>query len=222
MSATGIPVAVVGSANNLSRLVIPKSVKSLLFLVDEDPNWVGQNAAIEAVRHYKAQGYNVRLVAPSDQTFNSPRKKKDFNDLQPEEIQVRLRKARSSDLAANRTSQTGEKGPSWIDVDSNQTQHHDPHQYAVETYPLLSFPWEVLPPGLEDCIKDVAGLKGVKPHCLVGAIFATLASLLAGRVNIQAQPEWNSPLIFFFCDLIPSGGGKTPALHALVTMLCFS
>ena len=88
--ATNLPVAVAGDAGNLSNLTIPASVKKVLILVDCDVDDTGQAAAKKAAEVYSANGLDVNLLTPTEDTFKEHREKKDFNDLTPDEIRERL------------------------------------------------------------------------------------------------------------------------------------
>ncbi len=213
----GISLAVVGSASILPTLDIPNRFTEVNILVDCDlQDKTGQRAAIKAARRYQKAGKSVYLVTPTRDTFSEkPAKKKDFNDLSPTEI-METWQARETLAEVLERYRPGDVVKGGVEI-SSKPSIAEKYQYVLNEYPIMDFPWDVLPDGMVACIQKVAAIKGVVPQMLVSPVMATVASLLAPWVEFRIREGHYPPLIFFFCDVAPSGSGKTHAQRALVT-----
>jgi phage/plasmid primase-like uncharacterized protein len=90
---------------------------------------------------------------------------------------------------------------------------------AKEFFPLVEFPWEVLPPSLAGSLKQLARSHATSAAALPGAAMAILTSVLGRTIAVSPKSSWIEPLIFWFGDIRPSGQGKTPAAQALCSVL---
>lgn len=88
-------------------------------------------------------------------------------------------------------------------------------QTAREIAPRVSFPWHVLPLGIEQSLKQLARSCATSPTPLPGIAFAYLAAAIGRKVNVSPKYSWKEPLIFWCADIRDSGEGKTPPMVAL-------
>ncbi|MDZ7760830.1 MAG: DUF3987 domain-containing protein [Desulfovermiculus sp.] len=97
--------------------------------------------------------------------------------------------------------------------DSNKS--NEKWQTAREIAPRVPFPWHVLPPGIEQSLKQLARSCATSPTPLPGIAFAYLAAAIGRNVDISPKYSWRQPLIFWCADIRGSGEGKTPPMVAL-------
>ncbi len=95
----------------------------------------------------------------------------------------------------------------------------DPEEAAKSLFPRGPFPWEVLPPAIAMSLKQLARACASSPTSLPGAAVSIFASVIGSTVSVSPKRSWNEPLIFWNCDIRPSGSGKTPAARKLCQVL---
>jgi hypothetical protein len=86
-------------------------------------------------------------------------------------------------------------------------------------YPKGPFPWHVLPNTISESLQQLARSCASSPTSLPGAAIAIFASVIGSKIAISPKQSWQVPLIFWFCDIRPSGSGKTPAARSLCSPL---
>jgi len=91
--------------------------------------------------------------------------------------------------------------------------------WVREVIPRTSFPWQVLPPPIAESLQQLARSQATSPTALPGVAMAIFASLLGATLYVSAKQSWHEPLIVWFCDIRPSGSGKTPAARSLCPVL---
>ena len=121
-TAINIPVAVAGDAGNLPQLTLPERVRQVFILTDcdlKEKDRRGQQAAIEAARAYQQDGRTVYLVSPSADTFDKPRKKRDFNNLSSDEILERWKARETLEDVLGRFKPDRDEGPTMDDSEDD-------------------------------------------------------------------------------------------------------
>jgi hypothetical protein len=88
-----------------------------------------------------------------------------------------------------------------------------------DQFPRRSFPWEVLPLEISESLQQLARSCASSPTSLPGVAVAIFSSLIGSTVNVSPKRSWSEPLIFWSCDIRPSGAGKTPAARSLCEVL---
>jgi len=104
----------------------------------------------------------------------------------------------------------------------DQADEWKPDQDVVDIkkqFPRGPFPWDVLPSGISESLKQLARSCATSPTSLPGAAIAIFASTIGCRVDVSPKQSWKEPLIFWVGDVRPSGAGKTPAARALCQVL---
>ncbi len=104
---------------------------------------------------------------------------------------------------------------------SGEKEGQEPERFeeARRKYPRNGFPWEVLPEPVSVSLQQLARSCASSPTSLPGAAAAVFASVLGSTVSVSPKASWEEPLIFWSCDIRPSGAGKTPAARSLCNVL---
>lgn len=104
---------------------------------------------------------------------------------------------------------------------TGEKEGREPERFdeAKRQYPRNGFPWEVLPESVSISLKQLARSCASSPTSLPGAAVTILASVIGSTVSVSPKPSWEEPLIFWSCDIRPSGSGKTPAARSLCRVL---
>ena len=107
------------------------------------------------------------------------------------------------------------------EIKSSNPDYEDQEEWgrARELFPLNQFPWHIFPIGIATSLQQLARSHATSPIALPGSAIAIFSSLLGATVCVSPKHSWHEPLIFWFCDIRPSGSGKTPAARALCSVL---
>jgi hypothetical protein len=100
-----------------------------------------------------------------------------------------------------------------------KTEEESASTEAKKQYPRKAFPWEVLPGPVCQSLQQLARSCASSPTSLPGAATAIFSSLIGTAVSVSPKKSWTEPLIFWSCDIRPSGSGKTPAARSLCQVL---
>ena len=90
---------------------------------------------------------------------------------------------------------------------------------AKHLFPKTGFPWKVFPINISNSLKQLARSCATSPLALPGAAFAIFGSVVGGTIQVSPKPSWVEPCHMWFCDIRPSGEGKTHAARALMKPL---
>ncbi len=94
-----------------------------------------------------------------------------------------------------------------------------PSDAIRKQFPRGPFPWDVLPSRIAESLQQLARSCATSATSLPGAALAVFASIIGCRIDVSPKQSWREPLILWFCDVRPSGAGKTPAARALCQVL---
>jgi len=92
-------------------------------------------------------------------------------------------------------------------------------QEPRELFPYGPFPWEVLPHDIAESLQQLARACATSATSLPAVAACIFASAIGSTVEVSPKRSWREPLIFWCCDIRPSGAGKTPAARALCRVL---
>jgi len=87
---------------------------------------------------------------------------------------------------------------------------------SSELFPQSDFPWEILPAGLAQSLRQLAESCATSPTSLPGCVFAITGSILGRNLSTSPKDRWEEPSIVWCSDIRPTGAGKTPAANALM------
>jgi hypothetical protein len=104
-------------------------------------------------------------------------------------------------------------------VANEREQFQEKRDAADTIFPKVPFPWHVLPDTISESLQQLARSCASSPTSLPGAAIAIFASLIGSKIAISPKSSWQEPLIFWLCDIRPSGSGKTPAARNLCLSL---
>jgi len=90
---------------------------------------------------------------------------------------------------------------------------------AKELFQRGPFPWDVFPSSIAESIKQLARSCASSATSLPGSAISIFASVIGSTVDVSPKRSWEEPLIFWICDIRPSGSGKTPAARSLCQVL---
>jgi hypothetical protein len=82
--------------------------------------------------------------------------------------------------------------------------------FSGQMFPRISFPWEVLPGGLADSLRQLGRACATSPSALAGAAFCQMGSVMGRTLAVSPKDGWEAPFIFWHLDIRESGEGKTP------------
>jgi phage/plasmid primase-like uncharacterized protein len=182
---------------------------TIIVCADDDYSTKGNPGVTKATE--AAQAINCLLAIPDFPPTRRPQDT-DFNDLASligtEAVQGCISSAKQPHKEPANQSNCGtvtKTGSLW--------------DAAKEFFPLVEFPWEVLPNSLAGSLKQLARSHATSAAALPGAAMAILSSVLGRTIEVSPKSSWVEPLIFWFGDIRPSGQGKTPAAQALCSVL---
>jgi len=115
--------------------------------------------------------------------------------------------------------QESTRRPVAIEFTDTDDHERDEWEWARKLFPRITYPWHVLPVEIAESLQQLARSHATSPVALPGAAIAIFSSLLGAAVCVAPKHSWHEPLIFWFCDIRPSGSGKTPAARALCSVL---
>lgn len=84
---------------------------------------------------------------------------------------------------------------------------------------MIKFPLEALPPECQDFILDIAKAQGQDPAPIAAVLLAQVAGTIGGSVRLLAGFNWYIPPVLWLGIIGISGGGKSPILDNVRSLL---
>ena len=99
--------------------------------------------------------------------------------------------------------------------DKRPAAPHTGWDFAIQMFPRIPFPWEVLPGDIADSLQQLGRACATSPYALPGAAFCLMGSIMGRTLAVSPKDSWDAPLIIWHLDIRESGEGKTPPVRLM-------